>query len=162
MSGQGSCERPVFIADHMLGKLARWLRIVGYDTVFSPRFSDADIARVALREKRIVLTRDRGLVARAAVTRCIFIRSQEHGDQLRQVFEVLNLTPDAGRIFSICPVCNRSVTAVEKESVRGAVPEYVFETKENFSKCPECGRVFWRGTHHQRTIAKFMKIFRKG
>jgi uncharacterized protein with PIN domain len=109
----------------MLGRLARWLRILGYDTAFSPDSSDADIARIARREQRIVLTRDRGLAARKAVTRCILVASQDHRAQIMQVFGVLGLKPEAGRIFTRCPSCNRSVSVVPKGEIEGEVPAYV-------------------------------------
>jgi hypothetical protein len=111
-----------FIADHMLGRLARWLRICGYDTVFSPEYYDADIVRIALREGRIILTRDKGLVARDAARNFIFIESQDHTEQLRQVLDALKLKPDIERVFTICPVCNRNVVAVAKNEISGLVP----------------------------------------
>jgi uncharacterized protein with PIN domain len=148
-----------FIADHMLGRLAQWLRICGYDTVFSPRYDDADIMRIALREGRVILTRDRGLVARAAARDFIFIESQEHTEQLRQVFGALKLKPDLGRIFTICPECNRKVEAVAKDAVSKLVPPYVYQRHDIYSRCPGCHRIFWRGTHHERTLEKLRAIF---
>jgi uncharacterized protein with PIN domain len=148
-----------FIADHMLGRLARWLRICGYDTVFSPAYDDADIVRIALREGRVILTRDRGLVARAAARNFIFIESQEHTEQLRQVFDALKLKPDVERVFTICPVCNRNVVAVAKDEVSGLVPPYVYLRQDVYSKCPGCRRIFWRGTHYERALEKLRVIF---
>lgn len=143
----------------MLGRLARWLRILGYDTVFSPRFSDSDIVRIGLRERRIVLTRDRGLIGRPSVTQCILVRSQKPREQLRQVCDALTIDLNEGRIFTRCPMCNRTVHGVEKEQAKMAVPRYVYRTRERFSRCPECGRFFWHGTHYERTIAQFRNIF---
>jgi len=158
-NGQGARRTPRFIADHMLGKLAQWLRILGYDTVFSPEYDDADIVRLALREGRVILTRDRGLIARVAVREFIFIESQDHTEQVKQVFDILKVRPDIGRIFTLCPVCNRRIVAVDKDQVEGAVPPYVYQHKDNYSKCPKCRRIFWQGTHHERTLKKLRAIF---
>ncbi len=158
-NGQGARRAPRFVADHMLGRLAQWLRILGYDTAFSPGYDDADIVRLALREGRVILTRDRGLVARAAVREFIFIESQDHAEQVKQVLDLLKAKPDIRRIFTICPVCNRGVVAVAKETVSRIVPPYVYRNKNDYSKCPECQRVFWRGTHYERTLEKLRGIF---
>jgi len=150
---------PLCIAGPMLGRLARWLRLLGFDTAFSPDFSDADIARIARREGRIVLTRDRGLAARKAVTRCILIESQEYREQIAHVFRTLGLRPDAASIFSRCPACNRRVRAVPKEHVADEVPPYVYRTMSAFSRCPSCGNVFWMGSHHRRAMETVREIF---
>jgi uncharacterized protein with PIN domain len=142
----------------MLGKLAKWLRLLGYDTVFSPDLGDVDIARRALREGRIVLTRDRGLAARKAVKRCLLIESHDYLQQLKQVIKEFGLKPSTERVFSYCLVCNRPVAEIAKEDVRELVPPYVLQTNVFFAQCPECHRVYWPGTHLKNTLEKLKEI----
>lgn len=150
---------PRFIADQMLGRLARWMRILGYDTGFIPEISDAEIARLALREGRIVLTRDGGLARRMPPGRSIFIRSQDYRDQIAQVFREIGLKPDAARFFTRCPACNGEIVPAVKGSIREMVPAHVYRVREEFSRCPDCGRIFWEGSHLERALAKLREIF---
>ncbi|MDD5558034.1 MAG: Mut7-C RNAse domain-containing protein [bacterium] len=150
---------PAFIADHMLGRLARWLRIIGCDTAFSPRHSDAEIVRIARREGRIILTRDRGIADRRGAAGCILIGSQDYREQLREVARATGLEPDGERFFTRCPRCNRPVERIGAAEAAGKAPPYVLGTQREFSRCPECGRVFWRGSHHARALAMMREVF---
>ncbi len=133
-----------FLADNMLGRLATWLRLLGYDTAYLPRLDDAELARIARGEDRILLTRDVELTRRRGL-RYVLIESEKIEEQLEQLARTLHLTTQEA--FSRCAVCNVLLEQVGKEEVRSSIPPYVFQTQEHFRRCPQCGRVYWRGTH---------------
>lgn len=136
-----------FIADSMLGSLAKWLRILGYDTLYFPNLDDDELAYRAMAEDRVLLTRDQELARRRGI-KALLIKSASLEEQILQVFKELKL--ETNNCFSRCPVCNEPLKSVEKGSVREKVPLYVFQTYEQFSLCPGCHRVYWRGSHWQR------------
>jgi uncharacterized protein len=131
----------------MLGTLAKWLRILGYDTLYDPRLDDHQLVRLARAEQRILLTRDRLLAGRRGL-RVLLIASEELDEQLRQVMAELELEPD--RAFSRCPVCNGLLEAMGHEEARSQVPAYVAHTHTEFKHCSSCGRIYWQGSHWQQ------------
>lgn len=134
---------PRFIADAMLGKLARWLRLLGYDTLYL-QDDDAAIAQRTRVEGRILLTRDHGLAARRGL-RVILIASQELESQLTQVVrEAGSLPPD---IPPRCMTCNVPLQDISPEEARESVPPYVAQTQHEFRRCLCCGRITWPATH---------------
>ena len=145
MINEGNSELR-FIADEMLGKLAKWLRAVGYDTAYFEGDGDSALVQQALQEDRIILTRDSGLVERKLARKSLLIKDDEPRKQFRQVVNELKLDVKNG-LFTRCLVCNRELFSVEKEAVRGKVPVYTYSTQSKFYECPDCGRVFWPGTH---------------
>jgi hypothetical protein len=144
-----------FLADNMLGRLAIWLRLLGYDTAYHHDATDAQLARIARAENRVLLTRDVELTRRRGV-RAVLIESEQIEEQLRQVFHALNLT--AREAFSRCAECNSVLEEVSKESVRGQVPPYVFHTQERYRRCPRCARIYWRGTHWARMVGQMQDL----
>ena len=144
-----------FLADSMLGTLAKWLRIMGYDTAYDTRLDDHALVRLARAEERVLLTRDTGLVQRKGV-RCLFIASEVLAEQLAQVLETFALHAD--NPFSRCPVCNSPLEDVPKHDAWGQVPPFVFQTQERFSLCPECNRFYWRGTHWQKMLTQVRNL----
>jgi uncharacterized protein with PIN domain len=139
-------EPPRFIADAMLGKLARWLRILGYDTLYDDRADDHALVRWARAEGRILLTRDRELARRRGL-RCLFVTDEDVDEQLAQVVRDLGLSLDGA--FSRCNVCNEPLEPVDKDAIRDQVPPYVYQTQEQFARCTGCGRIYWPATHWQ-------------
>ena len=139
-----------FLADNMLGRLATWLRLLGYDTDYLPRADDPELARIARAEDRILLTRDVELTRRRGL-RYVLVESEKIEGQLEQLVRELGLT--AQEAFSRCAVCNIALEEVEKEAVREQVPPYVFQTQTQFRRCARCHRVYWRGTHWARMVA---------
>jgi uncharacterized protein with PIN domain len=131
----------------MLGTLAKWLRILGFDALFDPALDDHQLVRLARAEDRVLLTRDQDLARRPGV-RALLITSERLDDQARQVLTDLNLEPD--RAFSRCPVCNEPLQTLDREAARSRVPAYVAEAHQTFRACPACQRVYWRGTHWQQ------------
>jgi len=142
-----------FIADCMLGKLAKWLRLIGCDTEYVHDAQDDELVRRALREDRILLTRDGTLAGRRMVRgRSFLIESEETGKQLRQVIERFGIRIDSDGLFTRCIICNEPMEDVPKLSVKRLVPPYVYKTQERFGRCPSCGKVYWRGTHVEHVI----------
>ena len=135
-----------FLADEMLGKLAKWLRAIGYDTVWYDGGGDSALVQQALVEDRIILTRDTNLVKRKLARKSILIESDQPREQLRQVVEELDLDLK-DRLFTRCLVCNCELVSVRKYNVRAKVPIYTYLTQSNFYECPNCGRIYWPGTH---------------
>ncbi len=139
---------PPCAADMMLGRLATWLRLLGADVTYEPWISDADLMERARNEGRLVLTRDRGLLGLPDPVPRFGVTFDRLPDQLVQVATHFDLT--AFVPFSRCVRCNVVVKVIPKESVKGRVWEYVYDTQELFTECPVCGRLFWKGTHPTR------------
>jgi len=144
-----------FLADSMLGTLAKWLRIMGYDTVYDPALDDNALVRLARAEGRILLTRDTALLQRKGI-QCLFIASEVLTEQLAQVMQTFSLHVDSP--FTRCPVCNSPLEDVPKHEAWGQVPPFVFQTQDRFCLCPECNRFYWRGTHWQKMLAQVEKL----
>ncbi|RLC63369.1 MAG: hypothetical protein DRI79_08740 [Chloroflexi bacterium] len=134
------------LADGMLGKLAKWLRLLGYDTAYDNAASDPELARRARAEGRILLTRDHELAARRGL-RTLLIQSETLEEQLREVRDALG--PPLHPALSRCAVCNAVLEPVSPAEIADRVPPYVLRTQSEFRRCPGCGRVYWPGTHIQ-------------
>lgn len=139
-----------FIVDAMLGSLARWLRVLGFDAVYDAALEDSEIVRLARRSGRAVLTKDRRLVQRRALRDFRLIESQALEAQLLEVLDHFQLAVRPELLFSRCLRCNVPLRDVPRDSVQGRVPQYVFQTRRRFSVCPRCSGVFWPGTHRDR------------
>lgn len=152
---------PRFIVDANLGKLAKWLRIAGYDTLFIKDMDDESLIRMGLLEGRVVLTRDTHIPQRRIVTsgtlKVLLIKYNEVEDQLQQVAQALNLDLRA-QPLSRCILCNQALMPRSKDEVREQVPPYVFKTRFHFSQCPACGKIYWRGTHWNNMERELEKI----
>jgi uncharacterized protein with PIN domain len=150
-----------FIVDSNVGRLARWLRIAGFDTVFINDLDDNRLVRLALSEGRVLLTKDTQILKRRVATsgrlKVILIESEEVKAQLRQVVKTLKLTEKI-KPFTLCLECNQPLVPKDKEEVKELVPPYVFETQTQYMQCPACNRVYWRGTHWQRMSRELEKI----
>lgn len=141
-----------FIADSMLGRLARWLRILGCDVAFDPEISDEEIAQRGLREGRVILTRDTRLIRRREVRdNHLFVRGDSYRNQLRQVVAHFRIDPSEGP-FRRCVRCNEPLAEVDKAAVAGKVPPYVYRTQESFGSCARCGRIYWKATHWEGMV----------
>jgi uncharacterized protein with PIN domain len=141
-----------FVADAHLGGLARLLRMAGFDTLYENGYQDEEIAALAGREARTVLTRDRELLKRREVEHGCYLHTIRPEAQLRELFARLGLAPLA-RPFTLCLHCNLPLRAVAKDDVLGRLPETVRLTQDAFTTCDACGRVFWKGSHHKRMLA---------
>lgn len=139
-----------FVADRMLGKLARWLRVIGQDVAYGPHLSGYGLVRMARREGRLILTRDRAL-AKKRPPDYLLIESDRFREQLRQVVHEYRLDP-LKEAFTRCVECNTLFEPIAKKAVEDKVPPYVFSTQEKFSFCPACRRVYWPATHQQKML----------
>ena len=154
-----------FIVDSNVGRLARWLRIAGFDTVFINDLDDNRLVRLALSEGRVLLTKDTQILKRRVAAtgrlKVILIESEEVKQQLRQVLKTLNLASQI-RPFTLCLECNQPLVTKAKEEVKDLVPPYVFQTQTQYMQCPACQRVYWRGTHWQRMSRELGRIASEG
>lgn len=150
--------QPKFIVDYMCGRLAKWLRMLGYDTVYLNKNLKQKILLKSLQEQRIVITRNTKLSPKKAY-KLIFIKYDKVFDQIKQVFEELKLRPTEENFFHRCSLCNSLLVEIEKEKIKEVVPEYVFNTQEKFFKCDKCNKVYWKGTHYDLFLSDLRKIF---
>jgi uncharacterized protein with PIN domain len=151
---------PRFVADVHLGALARLLRLLGFDTRYANDLDDAQLADLTARERRILLTRDVGLLKRKAVVRGHWLRHRDPELQLEEVVEALQLRRSL-RPFTRCMMCNGTLALVSRPSVKSVVPPLAFARFRVFHRCRECRRVYWRGTHYKRLQHLVSKIRRK-
>jgi uncharacterized protein with PIN domain len=138
---------PKLLVDGMLGRLARWLRILGYDTTYDPQVDDNELVRRARAEGRWLLTRDHELAGRPGV-HSLLIDSEHLATQIAQVRS--RVGPTKAGPFSRCPVCNASLVEASTQEVRGRVPPFVLHSHSRFRRCPSCDRIYWPGSHWRR------------
>ncbi len=139
--------RPLrFVADAHLGGLAHMLRMLGFDTLYDNHFDDDELAAIAEREGRILLSRDRELLKRRSITHACYPHALKPEQQLREIVERLGLARSA-RPFTLCLHCNAPLRPVDKAGVLERLPPRVRENHERFSTCDRCGRVYWEGSH---------------
>ena len=134
-----------FVVDCMLGKLARWLRILGFDTVFDCSLSDAQLLHLARSQGRALLTRDRELASKGGY----LVRSGDWEQALKEVLDAFHLK-DKIKPFTRCPVCNSPLKEIGAKEAKLLVPPIAFARATKFALCPGCGRVYWDGTHLKR------------
>lgn len=139
----------------MLGRLAKWLRVFGYDTLYLNPAQDSDLLAACKRNGRILLTRDTLLLKvreiRDGHIKALLINSDFVDEQLKEVARAFRLKPQLGQL---CPEDNVSLERAERSEARQFVPRFVFQTQIEFSRCPVCNRFFWQGTHWQRIKEK--------
>jgi uncharacterized protein len=146
-----------FIADAMLGRLARWLRFLGFDTLYYPDITDSDLVRIAREQNRFILTRDTRLVKMKGLRDYVLISSNDSFQQLFELTEKIQLKHF--HLFSRCVACNGQLMNVsDKSEVKDAVPEFVFLNYNMFSRCRSCGRIFWEGSHPKKFKAQLSRI----
>ncbi|PIP07100.1 MAG: hypothetical protein COX51_07380 [Syntrophobacteraceae bacterium CG23_combo_of_CG06-09_8_20_14_all_50_8] len=141
-----------FLTDGNLGKLSKWLRILGYDTLLHRGNIDLACLMNAQKEGRVVLTRKQALSCRQYAGRLLALRHDRVDEQIGEVFEKLSLHWKPERFFSRCVKCNVELEAVAKEAVAHIVSDYVLENSSAFRRCPSCGGIFWPGTHKDNML----------
>ncbi len=139
-----------FVVDQNVGKLAKWLRMMGYDALLFKGRDDGDMIKAALFGNRVLLTRDTQVVKRRVVAsgrvKAVLLEDDDPRMQLRKVVGALNLDCRA-KPFSICLECNRPLVKRDKDEVYSLVPPYVFKTQRHYMECLSCHRIYWQGTH---------------
>ncbi|MFQ6032369.1 MAG: Mut7-C RNAse domain-containing protein, partial [Candidatus Zixiibacteriota bacterium] len=127
-----------------------WLRTLGFDTLFKLTIEDGELVSVALKENRIILSRDTKLSRFKIKDKYLLIQSEKPLEQLKQVIDHFKLKIDKNLLFSRCLVCNQVLQKVEKEKIKGRLYPYVYQTQENFVYCPVCDRIYWSATHVEK------------
>jgi hypothetical protein len=150
------------LCDHMLGSLAKWLRIFGFDTLYPDATTDDDlILQLAKREKRLLISRDKELIIRGKKVKLevLEIQTTDLHDQLARVLTTIPI--DAKKILTRCTICNTPLISVEKKDIKAHVPPKVFETRDVFWFCPVCIKYYWMGTHYENMIEKINELRKK-
>lgn len=145
-------RNPRFVCDVHLGKLASFLRMVGFDTLYRGDYQDDELIRISLDQRRALLSRDRRLLAQPGLVRKHAVASETPLDQLREVIHRFDLV-DAARPFSRCLRCNTVLASVPRAQVLARLPERVRDAYDEFFHCGGCDRVYWRGSHFKRMAA---------
>ena len=150
---------PRFVLDCHLGKLAYYLRMLGFDTLYSADFHDDELVAISNRDRRTLLSRDRKLIEEGAITRGYRVRETDPKLQVSEILRRFDLFGST-RPLQRCLRCNTFLVPVGKEKVLFRLPELVRERYEDFQTCPTCNRVYWKGTHYQRMQAFIEKVLK--
>jgi hypothetical protein len=142
-----------------LGRLAKWLRIIGFDTVYSKQENLSSLIIQALKENRTIITRNQHL-SKTAGAKVIRIKAEKLKEQFPQILKALKVSIDRELMFTRCIICNEELKVIDKKKVEDKVPEYVFKTQESFITCPKCGRIYWQGTHWGNVEATLKEIIK--
>ena len=146
-----------FAADRMLGKLAKWLRILGYDTLYARTMSDDEFLKLA-NQGRILLSRNTRLRSKITSDRFVFIKANDPAAQLQDLIRFLELKPDPGGFFTRCTVCNGRLEPVKAPDVVGKVPDHIWTDQQRFSRCENCGKIYWPGSHPTRSRKEIERL----
>jgi hypothetical protein len=146
-----------FILTKELGRLTKWLRILGYDAFYFQKENFSSLFIQALREGRIILTRN-NRIPESKGLKIVKIKSEDFKEQIRQLVKELNLVPEKNKMFSRCLLCNSLLLKIAKEKVKEKVPLYVYLNHEEFVECPVCHRIYWSGTHWGNVEKTFREI----
>ena len=147
-----------FAADKTLGKLVKWLRILGFDTICKLEIS-IKLFFDSLEGTRILLTRTKKIQEKFNTHRTVFIKSNFLDEQLKQVVDEIGINQAEIRPFSRCIQCNLPIVEISKDDAYGLVPDYIWETQEIFNKCSQCERIYWRGSHTDRSMERINQLF---
>ncbi len=157
MKGEEKQGHYRFIADVMLGRLTRWLRLLGFDTQYYHDISDKQIIRIAKEQGRFILTRDTRLIKIKGIKDYLLIRTNDSFQQLLEVIRALNLQDF--HLLSRCVSCNGQLSRLpDKTEIKDAVPDFVFLNFNSFLKCSDCGKIYWEGTHPKQFKEKLSKV----
>ncbi|MHB8085942.1 MAG: Mut7-C RNAse domain-containing protein [Dehalococcoidia bacterium] len=156
---------PKFITDVNVGKLGKWLRLMGYDTLFFDEHDDGLMVKAAIAQGRIVLTKDSEFMKRRAITtgkvKAVLISSDSPEQQLSTIISTLKLT-DEYRPFTRCLECNVELVSRDRKEIKGSVPARVYEKHDQYMQCPSCRRIYWKGTHWQAMSRKLSQLALSG
>ena len=141
---------PRFVVDANLGRLARYLRLLGFDSLYNNAASDDEVARISQQQSRIVLTRDRRLLQRKIISHGLFVRAIQPRQQVREVMQRLDLYA-LSRPFSRCSRCNGDLNPVNKTAISTQLQPKTRRYYDDFLQCSQCGQLYWQGSHHQRS-----------
>jgi hypothetical protein len=146
-----------FYTDLMLGKLCKWLRIFGFDTLLNVDNDLNKVKETCLKENRIFLTRSKKNLNEMQLDNSLLIESENFQEQIKQIFRVFNLSLPED-ILTRCLICNLLVVKVDKESVKDKIPEKSLQHFSEFFRCTNCGKIYWKGTHYENTLKKIASL----
>jgi len=157
-------KTPQFVVDSMLGRLARWLRILGFDTWYFREIDDRELLKLHAETGRVLLTRDTRLIQCRGVGHHVLVRSDGWEDQLRQVVAALSLDVCPDRMLTRCLLCNLPLEKLAPQEAYGRIPDYVAGSTSAFRGCRSCDKVYWAGTHRKRMeeVVSMLRSYRKG
>ena len=159
MQNHGENARNTFIADVMLGRLARWMRFLGFDTLYFRDIKDSRLIRIAREQDRVILTRDTRLVQIKGVNKYLLITANDTFHQLIEVINTFQLSQF--NPLSRCVACNGILIRImNKQDIKEFVPEFVFLNIHVFWKCADCGKIYWEGSHPKKFNEKLDKIIK--
>ena len=148
-----------FIADAMLGRLAKWMRIMGCDVAYFRKIEDRELVDLALEQGRLILTRDTLLIRRKKARGNFFlVEGNSYKDQLKQVAKQFSLDPYEN-LLTRCIKCNIQLAEIDKEKLRDSLPGYVYDSQVSFRRCPGCERIYWPATHKDGITKMLEEIF---
>ena len=148
-----------FVADSMLGRLARWLRAFGYDVFYDPFLDDRGVVACARERGAIALTRDTGFPKPSDV-RIILVNSDHIAEQLAYVVDQVPLDLSEARPLTRCTICNGTLVSATRDEVWDRIPPFIYLTNETYVRCPGCSRVYWEGSHAPRIRAELDRLSR--
>ena len=144
-------RKPKFVADVHLGRLTKYLRMMGLDVLYKNDFKDDEIVETSLNEKRAILTKDRGILKRNEVAHGYWVRSIKVEEQVKEILNRFDLQKEI-KEFSRCIDCNERLKSIEKDAIIDQLPPKVAHSQNEFFRCPSCNKVYWKGTHYQRML----------
>ncbi len=148
-----------FIADRMLGKLARELRMLGYDTVYYRGENDYSLIKLARQEGRVIVTRSAKFTPRRPEDRMIRIMGDRPSSQLRELVQAGAIQLHEEALFSRCLRCNRLIDEIPRDEAEGEVPDFILYQQKKFFRCPQCSRIYWQGSHQDHMKRKIEELF---
>ena len=152
-------DAPKFIADCHLGKLAKYMRLMGFDTLFFPHIEDDELITIANEENRIILTRDRDL-SQCKNAHVLFLEPTDTKTQLKTLIDCYKLK-EHPVLFSRCIVCNTQLQVIEKEKIEDSLPEIVKKNFDYFEYCPTCDRIYWQGDHYKNMMEFLSQVLKE-
>jgi uncharacterized protein len=148
-----------FVVDRMLGKLAKELRMLGYDTVYYQGAAPRQLIEIARQQERTILTRNTKLVARRPEDQIINVTEDTPGLQLKQLIRQGSISPNETEFFSRCLLCNALLDEIPRGEAEGKVPDYILYHQKEFFRCPQCGRIYWKGSHQEHMQKRVEELF---
>ena len=145
-------RKPKFVADVHLGRLAKYLRMIGLDVSYKNNFDDEEIVQLSLKQKRAIITKDRGILKRNEVSHGYWVRNTKVEEQVKEILERFDLQKEI-KEFTRCIECNQLLRPVKKEEIINQLPPKVSRSQAAFYECPSCKKIYWKGSHYQRMLA---------
>ena len=147
-----------FLVDCMLGRLAKGLRMLGYDTIYYRGQDPHQLIQLARQEGRVILTRNTKLIPKRSEDRIVRVIDDKPLLQLRELAQKEYISFDGENLFSRCLICNTLLNEIPREEVQGRVPDFIFYQQREFFQCPQCRRIYWQGTHHENMKRKIDEL----